>query len=287
MHAMRHRNIIAILSPAVAIALVGGTVASAAASPAASTTASNAVGPTASNASALAPTYSAEQVGYTTGGGWHFRYVRTTFKLPDASQFAAVTGSFGLSVQLWSESSTAVLGISTCTTSSCQLGGTAVSEPYNAAVAVFNHDAGHTVAYSNGSSPPMAAGDTVTLSIYFDLASGYDHFLAVDNTTGVSFGTRFADPGELYFTARVGAEFGFTPWSSPAGGWAAPASRVRLAEFATTLITSYNGTRGTLTGKWSSSPIILTSDGTSRGTHLADAPVLWSSGRNFGVWLEN
>ena len=45
--------------------------------------------------------YASEQAGYAVTGA-HFQNITTTFKLPDASQFAKNIGTMTDSVQLWS-----------------------------------------------------------------------------------------------------------------------------------------------------------------------------------------
>src|ERR1700722_9349193 len=98
---------------------------------------------------------SPEQAGYVATGA-RFRYVQTTVTLPDATQFASEVGGFGLSVQLWSGAKILVLGISPATGPP--------AEPYNAAVAVFDRATGGSL-HTDTSSPAMAPGDSVTLSV--------------------------------------------------------------------------------------------------------------------------
>jgi hypothetical protein len=37
-------------------------------------------------------------------------------------------------------------------------------------------------------------------------------------------------------------------------------------------------------GQWHTSEVIATTSGTAKGAVIADAPVLWKLGANFGVW---
>src|SRR5450432_229770 len=140
---------------------------------------------------------SPEQAGYVATGA-RFRYVQTTVTLPDASQFASEVGGYGLSVQLWSGDKILVLGISTCTTSNCAPGGTPVpGEKYNAAVAVFDRATG-SVLHSDGSSPAMSPSDSVTLSAFYDRATGINTFTATDTTAKTSFTDTYTDPAATY-----------------------------------------------------------------------------------------
>jgi len=66
-----------------------------------------------------------------------------------------------------------------------------------------------------------------------------------------------------------------------------PVADTRLWKVASTRLTIYTGTRGTLTSPWQASQKIQTSTGTSAGTVLRSPPGVSNGGANFGVWLRH
>lgn len=223
-----------------------------------------------------ATVHSPEQAGYITGGGWRFRWVTTTFKIPDATQFATNVAGLGFSVQLRSATKSLVVAVSDTTT----------SPAWSPAVAVFN---GHTfvASPSSGWTGFIAVGDVVTESIFYNQTLQIADFAVTDNTSGVKWRASFALPGGVNFTAAtVGAEFAVTPFTFP-DRFMAPTADVGLTQFRNTHVTSYNGTRATLLGPWTTSKVIMTNTGTVPGTILASPGDLFFSGQNFNDWLRH
>src|SRR6266700_1219150 len=87
--------------------------------------------------------FSPEQAGYAATGA-HFKYVQTSVKLPDASQFATNVAGFGFSVQLRTKFRVVVLGLSNTTTPG----------DYSAAVAVFNRTTHSLICSTASASKP-------------------------------------------------------------------------------------------------------------------------------------
>ncbi len=127
--------------------------------------------------------YSAEQAGAAVHKTRvHYRFVTTTFKLPDSNKIPYSSGG-GLSVQLRSGPDIFVLGISAVPGSD-----------WNAAAVDLQPGNGTTnsaIFYSNGNSPVMKAGDSVTLSTYYNTANEFLYFNATDHTAGTAFSGRF------------------------------------------------------------------------------------------------
>lgn len=221
--------------------------------------------------------YSAEQAGAAVGAPRvHYRYVQTSFNLPNSSKLPYASGG-GLSVQLRSADDIFVLGIST----------TQGNSNWNAAAADFQPGSCTSpscIAYSNGNSPVMSTGDNITLSAYYNSGNGFLYYNATDNTTGAVFAGRFSDPGALFSSARVGAEFADYPAGTPASPFQDPPADYRLALLTGTQITQLNGTHVTLNG---SSQVIETSDGTAHGKVQVNAPTVYNNGHNTGIWVRH
>src|SRR6266702_5667635 len=192
---------------------------------------------------------SQEQAGYAASGA-RFRFVETTFTLPDATKFASEVGGLGVSVQLISSENTwMVLSFNTTTASGVY-----------AASYANEFNAGQSIGASGslGANGWAKAGDSVTLSIFYDRA-GHDHLTAVDNTTGEAHFTSVAIPTTQYTQARVGTEFGVTP--SATAGYTAPATETRVVTLNGIHLTSYSGHRAGLVSWWVRHKVLMVSHG--------------------------
>lgn len=236
--------------------------------------------------------FSIEEAGYVATGA-HFRYVQTVVTLPNAADFASQVGGYGVSVHLWSGNRVLVLGVSDTTTTS----------PYSAGVAVFDRSTHNLIcATANNTCPNVGAawldsrnqfpaGDTVLISEFYSRTQGFDRFTVSDQTAGHSLTFTLKDTtSELYGQARVGAEFGCTPWAACGGGQVAytppPPPEKHLVTFTNTRLTTYSGLKTSLIAPWTHSKLFMTKDGTSL-TPIEVAPHgLFNSGMNFGVFFE-
>jgi hypothetical protein len=238
---------------------------------------------------------SREQAGYVATGA-QFRYVQASFTLPDPTSFATEIDGFGYSVHLWSAPSVIVLGISDGTT-----GGN-----YSAAAAVFNPATQSTVCSTAGSGTPpqctgtptdwtdgsvsFAPGDFVTESIFYSQSAGTTQFTVTDKTSGQSLTyTRPAGVGISWNQARVGAEFGCTPWAGCGGPirYTSPPETVPMARFTGIRLTTFSGHRSGFRTWWTHSKVEWTRNGQLTGAVNAKAVSLSSpNGTAFSVDLE-
>jgi hypothetical protein len=200
----------------------------------------------------IASQYNKGSAGYSmTGGGWRFRYIKTTVTVP-----ASTTRATSAQIGLMSPEDAVVLTLKS--------GGGPGSISYGISYWV------------TAKTLPVApnAGDQVTISIYEDRSARKDYFTAVDLSTG----------------ARATAVEGFFPYAFDhawvkGGGptWSLASSSTRLWAFKDTSLTSYNGTHGAIFGPWGTSRIIGTQGGTSTGTVVLWPTYPWNNGRNFSV----
>jgi hypothetical protein len=121
-------------------------------------------------------------------------------------------------------------------------------------------------------------GDELSLSIYYD-QHGHDFFTATDTTQHITRTAQAAAGSVIYDGASLAANF------ASYGAWPAPAADTRLWEVTSAGLTTYTGTRGTITGPWQTSQMIQTSTGTPAGTVISSPADLWNGGANFGDWL--
>ncbi|HEV2452180.1 MAG TPA: hypothetical protein VGS62_09650 [Streptosporangiaceae bacterium] len=192
--------------------------------------------------------------GYDASGGRFFRFVTTTVTVPAASTNAPASAAV---VALSNNSGGAELFVNA--------GGGSGSVGYN---------------WTGGSGVIALApnvGDQLTISIYFN-QHGRDLFTAADTTTGNSV-TVAANVGSPIYT------FADVVGAVDNSQVTAPATDTRLWAFASSHLTTYSGARGTLQGPWVTSEVVDTLTGTPSGAIVTDAPVLYNSGQNFGVWL--
>ena len=120
-------------------------------------------------------------------------------------------------------------------------------------------------------------GDQLRVSIYYD-RNGHTYFTAVDLTQGITRTVRVQTGTVTYNVVTLIGDSGSAPVPPPAAD-------IRLWKVESTRLTTYTGTRGTVTGPWQTSRIIQTSTGTSSGTVMRSPSGLWNGGANFGVWL--
>jgi hypothetical protein len=220
--------------------------------------------------------FSAEQAGAAVHKTRvHYRFVATTFRLPNSAKIPYTSGG-GLSVQLRSGPDIFVLGISAVPGS--QWNAAAVDlQPGNCV-------SGGCIFYANGNSPVMNAGDSVTLSAFFNTSNGFLYFNATDHTAGTAFSGRFSDPGAFFSSVRVGAEFAVFPAATPGSAFIDPAADYRLALLTSTRVTQLNGTPVSLVP---STQVVETSDGTSTGIVQVNAPIVYNNGQNTGIWVRH
>jgi hypothetical protein len=211
-----------------------------------------------------------EQAAYAVTNA-RFRFVETTFTLPDATKFATEVSGLGVSVQLISSENTWMVFSFNTTTASGVYAASFANE--------FN--GGQSIGTSGALGPNgwAKAGDSVTLSIFYDRA-GHDHLVAVDNTTGEAHFTSVAVPTTSYTQARVGTEFGVTPISIAT--YTAPAVETPLVTLTGIHLTSYSGHHAGLVSWWERHKVFMVNGGV-----VQIAPHgIFALGHSFGVFME-
>jgi hypothetical protein len=223
----------------------------------------------AASASTGTTVYSSTGSGYEVSGRW-FHYVKTRIELPTNALCAQLykvvhPGTFSVMTELSSPDTYVQLVISNTPTS-------AGCGKY---AATWVHDGTVTAVPF-----PMAAGDRIKMWTFYDQTSppiSGEHSVGrhlFNATTGA--GSAVGDLANATFTnAQIIGGF---------GSFTAPATQFRAFEFTNSAVETYTGARGTLTGPWTTSQVVMTSNGQSSGAVEASSPVLWDGGRNFGTW---
>jgi hypothetical protein len=125
--------------------------------------------------------------------------------------------------------------------------------------------------------PQMSPGDLVKLSFYYDQAQSTVSLNVSDLTRATGQGAVTVVGTNAIYTS-AGPDANFTSLA------ALPASQFPAFDFTQSAATTYTGSRGTLTGPWTTSQIIMTNPSTTSPI-LASNPVLWDGGANFGTWI--
>ncbi|MGO9079181.1 MAG: hypothetical protein ACLQDY_09080 [Streptosporangiaceae bacterium] len=205
--------------------------------------------------------YSTSQAGYVTTGRL-FRFIQTTVEVAPVSSHGGyaevVLGGTGVNP--------ATLGV--------HRGGGAGSVMWNA-----NGPLGGTGGGTMTLTPSV--GDLLQLSVYYSQSAGRIYFTASDLTQKTTQ-TVSMEPGapNMQYTAAEAAGLLTVKVYSP------PPSPVRLWSFSDSHVTTYNNTKGTLNGPWTTNQVIDTTNGGSSGAVVMSPSLLWNNGQNFGVWLQ-
>ncbi len=198
------------------------------------------------------------QAGYTASGRW-IRFVGTTVKVPATgaySHYAEVVLS-GTNVPA------VTLGL--------KPGGGAGSLAWAVGVAPFGMGGGSF-------SLAPAVGDSVRIDLYYNRTGGGVAATATDITTNKTQVVNISEGKTAVFNnAEVACVL-----SNPASS---PTADSRLWQFTDTSVTTYNGVRGTMTGPWTTSEVIDTTNGGASGQTVMSPSFLFNNNANFGVWI--
>jgi hypothetical protein len=241
---------------------------------------------------------SPEESGYSATGA-QFKDVSASVYLRNPEQYAKVVAGYGHSVQLWSSGQVMVLGVSDTTAAGSAASG------FSPAVAVFDRSTHALLASSTdgtipaqwcpagGSCQPATSGGsfpvgtTVTERMHYSAAAGAVNFTATDTAGDQFTATYSAGTGQSWNQARIGTEFGSTPWTAPA--FTPPANWAKIAVYNNVRLAPYAGRAGTLqswwvshaleantaaqatTGDWVSIPSNLANSGASFATFFVPA----------------
>lgn len=203
--------------------------------------------------------YTKSDAGYAVSGRW-FRYVATYVKVPPAGSV------FNYAAVMLKGSNVAG------ETLAIQPGGGPNSIGWAVGVPPFGSGGG-TLSKVN-----PKVGDTVLIDLYYNKATGGVTATATDSTSGATQSVTIAAGTKALFTTAEVAGVIHNPTSPPA-------KDMRLWQFTDSHVTTYTGGRSTLTGNFTTSQVIDTTNGTASGHVVFSPSFLFNSGANFGAWL--
>jgi hypothetical protein len=227
---------------------------------------------------------SPEQSGYTTTGG-RFATVSASVFLRQPQQYAGQVASLGQSVQLWSSDVVVSFGV----TASTSRGG------YTTYATIYDRST-HQVIASNPNAQwcddhEICNPGPATLEPGFNLKLSIRYFpvnraLFLVGTYVDGNGTRFnaaytfGNTAEPFTQARVGTEFGSSPWDG-SYSYTPPAQYTKAAVFSKVRLTSYSGHTASLWSWWVHHKL-LANTGQQSGSDWVAAPTdLKSGGTSF------
>jgi hypothetical protein len=234
---------------------------------------------------------SPEQAGYSATGA-QFKTMTATVYLRNPTQYASEVASFAHSLQLWSAGLVVNFGVRADTT------GTA----YTPFATIYDR-ATHQVIASNPNSmncdpdgcmpgPVNAIGGNryFLMWIVYSPATGHlamyeqDPSCAGDGCGHWGFQFSYTVTGQSFTQARVGTEFGSSPWDA-SYSYTPPACDVRIATYNKVALTSYSGHTATLWSWWVHHKVIANT-GQQTGSDWVAVPTdAYNGGVSFQTWF--
>ena len=231
---------------------------------------------------------SPEQAGYTATGA-QFKEVDATVYLRNPAQYSGEVSQYSHSVQLWSSGLVAVVGVTASTSGSSY---TPYAIVYNRSThQVIASDPNAVECSADDTCGPtigsFAAGDSVSLRLTYYPTPGVLALVANDNSTGVTFINEPAytvGTGVSFTQARVGTEFGGSPWDG-SYSYAPPAQFTKAAAYTGVALTTYSGHTSTLWSWWVHHKLLANTEQQSSSDWVAIPADLTSGGANFQTWF--
>ena len=228
---------------------------------------------------------SPEQAGYTATGA-QFDSVDALVYLRKPGQYASEVSSVADSVQLWSAGLVVTLGVRASTSGS----------GYTQYATVYDRST-HTVIASNPNAEfcdenedvcnlppqPFDPGTELGLLIEYSPANGSLHMTEVFEG-GFSFVASYTAPGQSFAQARIGTEFGTSPWDG-SYSHTPPARAVKVAAFSNAQLITYSGHTSSFWSWWVHHPLLANTGQQSGSDWVAVPTSLSASGSSFSTYL--
>ena len=232
-----------------------------------------------------------EQAGYSATGA-QFKTITATVYLRNPAQYAGEVASFAHSLQLWSAGLVVSFGVRADTTVG----------PYTPFATIYDR-ATHQVIASNpnpvacdpdgcspgqvGSLPPLLY---YVMRISYSPATAHlamfeqEESCDADGCGHFGFQSSYTVTGQSFTQARVGTEFGSSPWDA-SYSYTPPAGDVRIATYNKVALTSYSGRTATLWSWWVHHKV-LANTGQQTGSDWVAVPSdAYNGGASFQTWF--
>jgi hypothetical protein len=231
---------------------------------------------------------SPEQAGYTATGA-QLKVIGAQVWLRQTSDYDVEVAHFGHSVQLWSSGLVVTLGVTSTTSQS--------DAPYFAHATIYDRRT-HAVIASNpnaqfcgpdGSCHPdpgasFFAFAPMTLQISYNPGTGLLYMIEYQGLVGYTFISSYTVAGQSFTQARVGTEFGSSPWDG-SYSYAPPASYVKVARYTDVHLTTYSGHTSTLWSWWVHHKLLANTGQQSGSDWVAVPTGLSDGGASFSTWF--
>lgn len=228
---------------------------------------------------------SPEQAGYVATGA-RFRDIHAHVYLRNLTQYAGMARSFGHSVQLWSSSVVVTVGVKASTSGKSYAPYATIYDRSTHQVIASNPNADRCVPYEchPGTGAPFPVGRDLYLVISY-LAGGEVGMavgIPIPGSGGYTIDVGFSYlVGPQSFTqARVGTEFGSSPWDA-SYKYTPPAISVKVAAYNNVKLTTYSGRESGLRSWWVHHKL-LANTGQER---VAVPHSLYKGGASFQTWF--
>jgi hypothetical protein len=222
---------------------------------------------------------SPEQAGYTATGA-QFKTITAAVYLRRPAQYSGQVAGFSHSVQLWSPGLVVTLGAQ-----ASDAGYLAVATVYGRSThQVIASPAGQFCYLGNcGPDPtPWPLGSTLRLRISYSQADG--QLTMTEDEGAASFTASYTAAGQSFTQARVGTEFGSTPWDG-SYSYTPPAQPAKVAAFGSVALTTYSGHVSTLWSWWTHHKLLANTGQQSGADWVAIPTDLASGGASFQTWF--
>ncbi len=236
-------------------------------------------------ASTGTPAVSPEQAGYTATGA-QFRHVSASVYLRNPAQYAGEVASFGHSVQLWASGLVVTIGLTASTSGSAYTPYATVYDRGTHQVIASNPNAQYCEPsgdcfYDRPFTFPSGSRLTLTIN-YLPEAGEVAMFESSDH--GYDFTSSYALTAQSFTQARVGTDFGSSPWDA-SYPHTPPASSVKVAAYNNVTLTSYNGHTATLWSWWVHHKLLANTGQQSGSDWVAVPAGLFNGGASFQTWF--
>jgi hypothetical protein len=229
---------------------------------------------------------SPEQAGYTATGA-QFKAIHAAVFMRQPSFYAGQVASFGHSVQLWSSGLVVSLGVTASTSIS--------RGSYTTYATIYDRSTHQVIAsnpnaqwcYEDHCSPGPANLDPsfhgLAWGISYDPASG-QLTMGGNTVEGVDFSASYTVTGQSFTQARVGTDFGSTPWDA-SYPHTPPAQSMKAATYSNVGLTTYSGHTSTLWSWWVHHKLLANTGQQSGSDWVAIPTDLASGGASFQTWF--
>jgi hypothetical protein len=228
---------------------------------------------------------SPEQAGYTATGA-QFKYIDGLVYLRNPGQYASEVASVGDSLQLWSAGLVVTLGVTASTSGS----------GYTQYATIYDRST-HTVIASNPNAEfcdsnenvcnlppqPFDAGTQLALSISYSPSDGSLEMIEVFSG-GFSFVSSYTVTGQSFTQARIGTDFGNSPWDG-SYSHSPPANQVKVAAYSDVHLITYSGHTSSLWSWWVHHPLLANTGQQSGSDWVAVPTSLSLFGSSFSTYL--